>query len=155
MRRQKTSDLKRTILVQEAPRNRELTQVHVTVSESREETLAKVERAELAFGARVSNDSVHNVSVLLVDNANQTTTVIALLVGAAVLRSVKSDNVVGVGAPPTAVTLAHSRVVPSGLTTAKDVAGVQLLGGSSRDTGDKGGSGKNNSTRELHLEYRT
>lgn len=142
-------------LVKEAPRDRELAQVHVTVSKAREETLAEVKRAKRALRARVGDNGVHHLAVLFIDNTDETATVLADLVGAAVLVSVKGHNVVGVSAPPTTVTLAHGRVVPGSLAATEDVTGVELLRGSGRHTGEKSDSGKNNSTSELHLQYWT
>ena len=138
-----------THLVDEAPLDGEHTLVEVVVSQGREETLAEVERAPVALGARVSNDSVHNLVVVLVGDAKETAAVLADGVEVAVLGGVQGDDVVGVGAPPTTVALAHTSRVPGSATGVDTVTRLDLGGGGGRHRGD-GGHGKKDSTREEH-----
>ena len=136
-------------LVDEAPRDGELADVEVTIGECGEEPLAEVKRAVAARGARVSNDGVHNLVVNLVGDANKTTAVLADLVGAAILVRVQGDDVIGVGAPPTAVALANASGVPGSGT--RGTTGLDFRSRGSRYRGD-GSHNKKDSTREEHDE---
>lgn len=90
--------------------------VHVAAVEVRKQALSQIERACRARRARVCNNSVANLSVLLVDHTEKLPAPAAHRRRVAVLIRVERNNVVRVRAPPTAVTSGHFRIVEGGMT---------------------------------------